>query len=104
MAIGLCISAMARLKANPFVRTIAGGAVAALCALLLVRLGLGHNMDFITIGALMILVPGIAFTNAMRDIMSGDLTSGVNKAVEALLIATAIALGTGFVLTLGQTL
>ena len=48
----------------------------------------------------MILVPGIAFTNAMRDIMAGDLTSGVNKVVEALLIATAIALGTGFVLSL----
>ena len=63
-------------------------------------MGLGHNPDFITIGALMILVPGIAFTNAMRDIMAGDLTSGVNKVVEALLIATAIALGTGFVLSL----
>ena len=100
VAIGLCLRLLAPLGANSFVRTIAAGAVAALCALVLVGMGLGHNPDFITIGALMILVPGIAFTNAMRDIMAGDLTSGVNKVVEALLIATAIALGTGFVLSL----
>lgn len=104
VAIGLCLWLMGGLRANSFVRTLAGGAVSALCALLLVQSGLGENLDFIIIGALMILVPGIAFTNAMRDIMSGDLTSGVNKTVEALLIATAIALGTGFVLTLAPAL
>lgn len=104
VAIGLCLWVMDYLRANSFIRTLAGGAVAALCALVLVDTGLGDNMDFITIGALMILVPGIAFTNALRDIMAGDLISGTNKAVEALLIATAIALGTGFVLSAAQRL
>ena len=104
IAIGLCLHAMDFLRANSFIRTLVGGAVAAAAALLLVRLGAGDDLDFITIGALMILVPGIAFTNAMRDVMAGDLTSGVNKVVEALLIATAIALGTGFVLSLAQHL
>lgn len=104
IAIGLCVTVMNRLRANVFIRTMAGGAVAAVCALALVAVGAGDNLDFITIGALMLLVPGIAFTNAMRDIMSGDMNAGINKSVEALLTATAIALGTGFVLSVAQAL
>ena len=55
----------------------------------------------IIIGALMALVPGIAFTNAMRDIMAGDMVAGISKGAEALLIGAAIALGTA--LGLGVT-
>ena len=43
----------------------------------------------------MLLVPGLLFTNAMRDIIFGDTNSGVNRIVQVLLIAVAIALGTG---------
>ena len=35
----------------------------------------------------MALVPGIAMTNAMRDIMAGDMVAGISKAAEALLKA-----------------
>jgi uncharacterized membrane protein YjjB (DUF3815 family) len=42
----------------------------------------------------MILVPGLLFTNAMRDIIFGDTNSGINRIVEVVLIAAAIALGT----------
>ena len=41
------------------------------------------------IGALMLLVPGLLFTNAMRDIMYGDTNSGLNRVVLVLLIAVA---------------
>lgn len=43
----------------------------------------------------MILVPGLLFTNAMRDIIFGDTNSGMNRIIQVLLIAAAIALGTG---------
>ena len=62
--------------------------------MLLTGLGLGENLDRIIIGALMALVPGIAITNAMRDIMAGDMVAGISKGAEALLIGAAIALGT----------
>ena len=85
MVIGLCMALMTRLGANLFFRT---------------RLGVGQNQDLIIIGALMALVPGIAMTNAMRDIMAGDMVAGISKAAEALLIGAAIALGTALALGL----
>ena len=91
---------MTRLGANLFFRTIAGGAASALAAVALTRLGVGQNQDLIIIGALMALVPGIAMTNAMRDIMAGDMVAGISKAAEALLIGAAIALGTALALGL----
>lgn len=57
-------------------------------------LGLANNVDTCVIGALMLLVPGLLFTNALRDIIFGDTNSGINRIVEVILIAAAIALGT----------
>lgn len=50
-------------------------------------------VDNILIGSLMTLVPGVAITNALRDLFGGDLLSGIVRGVEAVL--TAIALGGG---------
>ena len=57
-------------------------------------MGIADNADTITIGTLMLLVPGLLFTNAMRDIIYGDTNSGINRIVQVFLIAVAIALGT----------
>ena len=56
----------------------------------------------ITIGALMTLVPGVAITNAMREIMGGDMVAGISRVAEGVLIATAIALGTGVAMSLSR--
>lgn len=98
----LCQAVLAR--ANPFLRTIACGAASALLALALSALSGERNTDLITIGALMLLVPGIPFTNAIRDLMAGDTVSGLAKTAEALLVGVAIALGTGAALWLAQLL
>lgn len=80
--------------ANPFFRTIATAFMMALLAYGFGALGLAPNADAVTIGALMILVPGLLFTNAMRDIIYGDINSGINRIVQVFLTAIAIALGT----------
>ena len=82
---------------NSFLKHMLGGALAALMALLATALGLAGNMDTIIIGSIMVLVPGIAITNAIRDTIAGDLLSGVSRSVEALFIAIAIASGTSVV-------
>lgn len=87
---------------NLFFRTIISSAAASGLAQLLVFLGFGRNLDAITIGTLMVLVPGMALTNAMREIMAGDLISGLTRTAEVILVATAIALGTALPLMVGS--
>ncbi len=92
--VGLVLKFMDKLKANEFFRTITASFLMALLAYILSLLGIARNPDCVTIGALMLLVPGLLFTNGMRDIIYGDINSGVNRIVQVLLVAVAIALGT----------
>ena len=55
-------------------------------------------------GTGMLLVPGMALTNAMREIMAGDIMSGLSRMAEVILLASAIALGVIVGLWLGQLL
>lgn len=55
-------------------------------------------IDNILIGALMTLVPGLAITNALRDLFMGDLLSGIVRMCEAMLTAIALGGGVGLVL------
>ena len=81
-------------------RNIAGGGFGALFALTLMSFGLGENLDFVIIGSIMPLVPGVSLTNAIRDILEGDLLSGSARILDAFLVAIGIAAGVGTVLTL----
>ena len=49
--------------------------------------------DKIIIGDIMLLIPGIPMTNAVRDILVGDTISGIMRLVETLLWAGALACG-----------
>ena len=69
--------------------SIAGGFLANLA----VRTGLGHHADLISIGNVMLLIPGIAFTNSLRDMFSGDTITGLIRFMESILLAIIIALG-----------
>ena len=92
--VGFVSKCLEKQKATPFFRTIATSFLMAMLAYGLGALGLSPNPDAATIGALMILVPGLLFTNAMRDIIYGDTNSGINRIVQVFLTAIAIALGT----------
>ena len=95
IAVGLVNLLMDRLKANAFFRTIIAAFVMAVLAYGMSVAGVVKNADTVIIGTLMILVPGLLFTNAMRDIIYGDTNSGLNRIVMVFMIAVAIALGTG---------
>ena len=51
------------------------------------------HMDKIMIGDIMLLIPGLMFTNAIRDVLLGDTISASMRLIEALLLAAALALG-----------
>lgn len=95
LLLGIFTHFLSRVKTNAFFQNIASAFVMALAAYAAAALGLPDNVNTSVIGTLMLLVPGLLFTNALRDIIFGDTNSGVNRIVEALLIASATALGTG---------
>ncbi len=102
--VGLINRMMERLGANQFFRIITAAFLMAIAAYGMGAMGLIRDTDATIIGALMILVPGLLFTNAMRDIIYGDTNSGMNRIVQVLLIAMAIALGTGAALGVATSL
>jgi len=51
------------------------------------------NIDKISIGVIMLLIPGIAITNAVRDALIGDTISGITKLADSLLWAASLAAG-----------
>ena len=104
IVVGFISKLLEKARANPFFRTIASSFVMALAAYALNALGIAPNPDAVSIGALMILVPGLLFTNAMRDIIYGDINSGINRIVQVFLTAIAIALGTAVAWNLAESL
>ena len=77
---------MTDLKANSFFRILCSAFVLAFAAYGLGAAGVTSRPDSVVIGALMLLVPGLLFTNAMRDIIFGDTNSGINRVVQVILI------------------
>ena len=88
------------LKANPFFVTISCSLVAATLGILTTYFSIGQHYDKIIIGVVMNLVPGVALTNSVRDLIAGDMIAGQAKLIEAILTATCIAIGTGTAVSL----
>ena len=51
------------------------------------------NPDKIMIGDIMLLVPGVAITNSVRDIFVGDTITGTMRFIECVLSSAALAAG-----------
>ena len=94
LIIGFVTRQMDKRETNPFFSTIAAAFAMAVPAYFAAGRHLVDYVDAIIIGTLMILVPGLLITNSMRDIIYGDTNSGINRIVQVLLSAFAIALGT----------
>ena len=67
--------------------------ITVLLAALSVRMGLGESVDMISIGNIMLLIPGIPLTNSLRDMFTGNTISGLLRFSEAILLALTIAFG-----------
>ncbi|HVJ48346.1 threonine/serine exporter family protein [Desulfitobacterium sp.] len=72
--------------------------IIGIIAYFLYHLGWNSHIDKVIIGSLMPLVPGVLITNAVRDLMAGDLVSGLARGAEAFF--TALAVGTGIAVAL----
>lgn len=96
----LIIMALAKSSLNEFFINSICGAIIAICSLVLLDFGIIKEIDKVIAGSIMLLVPGLSLTNSIREIIEGQLISGLTKAAEVFFVGVAIAVGTGIVLHL----
>lgn len=93
IVITLITRVLARIEENQMAKLFVSSVIAGFLAIILVAVGIGINVDKIMIGGIMLLIPGIAMTNSVRDLLIGDVVTGMIRFVNSLLMAAAIACG-----------
>lgn len=91
----------AALKLNSILQNMICSAITAFVVSALVGAGIGVHPDKIMIGNIMLVIPGIQLTNSLRDMINGDMISGLLNMSEALLKAIAVAMGFAIILLFG---
>lgn len=84
----------------PVFATLVSAIIIGFCGVGLVELGVLNTPKMLIVGSIMPLLPGVPFIKAVRDLVSGELMSGVGRAFEAAIIATAIAVGVGIAMNM----
>ena len=84
---------VSKLGQNPLANIFIVSFAAGILSVITVWLGIGVHTDKIMIGVIMLLIPGIAMTNGVRDMLTGDIATGMLRVANALLLAIAIACG-----------
>lgn len=89
-----------RTHISKIVINIAGGIIITAAALTARELWADQTLRLngMITGGIMPLVPGLGFTNAVRDLADGDFLSGTVRMIDALLVFVYIAIGVGIAL------
>lgn len=66
--------------------------------------GIEIQSQYIIVGAMMPVVPGVAITNAIRDMLQGDYISACARMMDAFLTAASVAVGIGLGLAVSREL
>ena len=105
MVMALLEILIGRVRLNDFCSSASEAFIAAFLSLAVQAAFLPSlNIDAVIISDLMPLVPGVTFTSAIRDTLNGDYTSGIARILEAIVVALAVASGTGAAMMLGGML
>ena len=85
---------------------IVGGVIMTVLALAFMRIPFLPilKLDGMMVGAIMPMIPGVAFVNAIRDIADTDFLSGLVRMIDALLVFVYIAIGVGVTLSIYNTM
>ena len=91
-------------KTDPTAKCVLASFLCGLLTCTLVHFGIGHNEHKIMIGTIMLLIPGLAFCNSLRDMIDGDIIAGVFRLVQSCLTAVMIAVGFGLAIFISGVL
>ncbi len=88
---------------NKLFFTALSSAIAGFAAITFVHFGFGHDANMIMIGDIMLLIPGLMLINSVREMLCGDLMSGLLRLLESVVLALSIACGFAVaIMTLGR--
>ena len=91
-------------RLSRIVGTASGGLLATLICFGMYRLGLGEHLSNMIIGAIIPLIPGVAFTNGIRDMANEDYLAGTTRLLDAMLSFFCISLGVALAFMLDENL
>ncbi len=90
---------LARRHYNPLMTVVATAFSAGIPPCLAHRLGILPSAEEALAASVLLLVPGVPFINAARDVLRGYLVAGIARGFRGLLISLCIALGLATALT-----
>ena len=82
-----------KIEINKFIPIVTSSLLGGFFAILAVRFEIADSVSMVSIGDVMLLIPGIMLTNSLRDMFGGDTITGGIRFIEAAMIAIMIALG-----------
>ncbi len=91
--LGVFMMALRDRNFSKVLKHIIGSFITSAGCALLFRAGMVQNLNPTIMGSVMPLIPGVAFTNGIRDIADGDYISGGIRLLDALLTFICIAAG-----------
>ena len=91
--LAIWLHAAGSMKLNSLIKDLTASIILSVVARVLIHLNPLAHLDLIIIGSIMVLVPGAAITNAIRDTLHGDYASGNANILQAFTEAALIALG-----------
>lgn len=93
MIVFFCDRLIKRRGINKLIYTMLMCTAVGCLAILSVSLGIGTDMDKIIIGDIMLFIPTLTLCNSIKDMLHGDIFTGVYSFIDALLVTLMIALG-----------
>ncbi len=94
-----------KIQMNRFVSNMCISCIIAIFTSMAIQFpGITVDIEPVIAGSIMIMLPGVALTNAIRDTLQGDYVSGTARLVEAFVIAGSLAVGIGAGLAFGKAM
>ena len=84
------------------VSTVTGGLLSSMICFGLYHIGVGSHLSNMIIGAIIPLIPGVAFTNGIRDMANEDYLAGTTRLLDAMLSFFCISLGVALAFMLDE--
>lgn len=86
---------MRKLKLSKMVTNLFASMWLGFLCIVAYKMELASQLEPLMIGCIMLLVPGIAFTNGVRDLAHEDYIGGAVRMLDAMLVFLCIAIGVG---------